>query len=82
MLLVHKIVVRTGVVISFQLIGSDLAKWVPEVTEEILKAEDVNVIQIDWVKGARVAYDNAAANTRVVGAQVAYLIKMLMVSYS
>lgn len=57
-----------------------LAKWVPEVAETILYQEDVNVIMIDWVKGAAMEYDNAASNTRLVGSQVAHLINMLMVS--
>ena len=76
----HKIPKRDDLEkIILQILNSGLAKWVPEVTQAILFQEDVNVIQIDWVKGANVEYDHAASNTRVVGAQIAYLINMLMV---
>jgi len=62
------------------MINHGLAKWVPDVTEALLFQDDVNVIQINWVKGANVEYDHAAANTRIVGAQVGYLINLLMVN--
>ncbi|XP_002130573.2 pancreatic lipase-related protein 2 [Ciona intestinalis] len=63
---------------GYVLLVANFPEWVPQVTETILYQEDVNVIQINWVKGAHVEYDNAASNTRLVGAQVGYLIKMLM----
>ena len=63
---------------GFVMVNHGLAKWVPEVTKAILYQEDVNVIQINWVKGANVEYDHAASNTRIVGAQVGYLINLLM----
>ena len=40
------------------MVNSGLAKWVPEVTDAILFQEDVNVIQINWIKGANVEYDH------------------------
>lgn len=58
-----------------------MANWVPDITRAILAKEDVNVITVNWVGGARVAYDHAVSNTRIVGAQVAHLIKLLMVGY-
>nr|CAB3264979.1 pancreatic lipase-related protein 2-like [Phallusia mammillata] len=66
---------------GYAFIEARLAKWVPEVTAAILYKEDVNVIQVNWVIGAHVAYDNAVSNTRVVGAQVAHLIKTLMANH-
>uniref|UniRef100_H2Y9W6 Lipase domain-containing protein n=1 Tax=Ciona savignyi TaxID=51511 RepID=H2Y9W6_CIOSA len=72
---------RTKIVIHgyvFLPIVEILPKWVSVITNAIIYQEDVNVIQINWVKGSQLQYENAAANTRVVGAQVAYLINMLM----
>jgi esterase/lipase superfamily enzyme len=43
--------------------------------------EDVNVISVDWEKGAATTdYNQAAANTRVVGALIAQLITSLLTS--
>ena len=38
----------------------------------------MNLIVVDWKHGATLPYDQATANTRVVGAQVAQLIDALM----
>ena len=56
-----------------------LARWVGDTTEVILDVDDVNVIQVDWVRGASVDYDQATSNTRLIGAQIGHLVKMLMV---
>ena len=37
----------------------------------------MNIISVDWGNGAGFPYSQAAANTRVVGAEVASLVKML-----
>ena len=57
-----------------------IARWVGETTDVILDVEDVNVIQVNWKKGASVDYDQATSNTRLIGHQVGHLVKMLMVS--
>ena len=45
----------------------------------LLKKEDVNVITVDWYRGAKTfSYPQAVGNTRLVGVQVAELIKFLM----
>ena len=46
--------------------------------DALLKQEDVNVIIIDWSTGAKSPYEQATGNTRVVGAQIAELIKFLV----
>ena len=38
----------------------------------------MNVISVDWGAGSGVPYSQAAANTRVVGAQVALMINYLL----
>ena len=45
----------------------------------LLKKEDMNVITVDWSRGARTPnYPQAVGNTRLVGVQVAELIRFLM----
>ncbi|XP_029642949.1 inactive pancreatic lipase-related protein 1-like [Octopus sinensis] len=51
--------------------------WVKELVKELLIHDDYNVIVVDWTNGASVTYGRAASNTRVVGAQIAVLVKFL-----
>lgn len=44
----------------------------------LLKAEDVNCINVDWINGS-LEYIHAVNNLRVAGAEVAYLIDVLLV---
>ncbi|XP_019643407.1 PREDICTED: pancreatic triacylglycerol lipase-like isoform X2 [Branchiostoma belcheri] len=54
-------------------------EWLILAREAILAREDVNVIVVDWGGGANsINYIQVAANTRLVGAQVARLITYLM----
>eukprot|EP00795_Rhopilema_esculentum_P004607 gene4607-20879_t len=53
------------------------AAWMRQLKDEFLKLGDFNVITVHWVKGAGRGYFQAAGNTRLVGAQVAYLIQRL-----
>ena len=48
----------------------------------LLRREDCNVILVDWSKGAKFPYLQAAGNTRLVGAQTAELIRFLISSTS
>ena len=48
----------------------------------LLRREDCNVILVDWSKGAKFPYLQAAGNTRLVGAQTAELIRFLISSSS
>lgn len=47
-----------------------------------MKAENVNCIAVEWKKGLKTRYAQAANNARVVAAQVASMITFLMVSSS
>ena len=57
-----------------------IAEWVPRMSDAILSVDDVNVVLVDWRKGALVDYDNAVGNTRMVGAQLQKLMCHLIVS--
>ena len=46
--------------------------------DALLSREDCNVILVDWSKGAKDLYRQCAGNTRLVGAQVAELIRFLI----
>lgn len=45
----------------------------------MFQVEKVNCICVDWRHGARAEYTQAAYNTRVVGAEIAYLVQVLSV---
>lgn len=49
--------------------------------DEFLKAGDLNVVIVDWSGGNLLPYTQATANTRVVGAQIASVIKKLIVRF-
>ncbi|XP_075071688.1 pancreatic lipase-related protein 2-like [Mixophyes fleayi] len=51
--------------------------WVSDMCKEILRAEDVNCIGVDWRRGSGniQLYAQAASNARLVGAEIAYLLK-------
>jgi len=56
--------------------SSSQTDWVPLMKNELLQKQDANVIVVDWSKGAEGPnYLQATANTRVVGAQIASLIR-------
>lgn len=46
----------------------------------MFQVEEVNCICVDWKKGSQTTYTQAANNVRVVGAQVAQMIDILVVS--
>jgi predicted alpha/beta-fold hydrolase len=49
--------------------------WVYEMRSALMAVEDCNVICVDWERGATIPnYVRAAANTRMVGKQVALLL--------
>ncbi|KAK4306042.1 hypothetical protein Pmani_022100 [Petrolisthes manimaculis] len=51
--------------------------WLKMMTDELLRAQDQNVIVVDWSVGAIPPYTQAVANIRIVGAQLAYLVYAL-----
>jgi len=48
-----------------------------EMAAALLSAFDVNVIRIDWSQGNQFPFEQATANTRVVGAQIGLFINLL-----
>lgn len=56
--------------------------WVTDMVYKLLDHEDVNVIVVDWEKGASLPnYVQAAGNTRLVGHKIACLIKAINAKY-
>ncbi|XP_069316802.1 inactive pancreatic lipase-related protein 1 [Eulemur rufifrons] len=56
--------------------------WVTDMCQNMFKVEEVNCICVDWKKGSQTTYTQAANNVRVVGAQVAQMLKILSTNYS
>ncbi|KAH9421141.1 hypothetical protein DERP_010081 [Dermatophagoides pteronyssinus] len=52
-----------------------------EMSMALLNHDDLNVISVDWMLGASPPYSQAVANTRLVGAMIAHLIKIIQKSY-
>ncbi|XP_059098769.1 pancreatic triacylglycerol lipase-like isoform X2 [Tigriopus californicus] len=55
--------------------------WVKELVLALLKMGDFNVIAVDWGGGSAVMYSQAAANTRLVGLEVAFVIEYLIANH-
>lgn len=60
--------------------NQEIGVWLKEMKDQLLKFDDFNVIIVDWSKGNGLPYSQATANTRIVGAQIASLIQLLIVS--
>ncbi|XP_063923579.1 uncharacterized protein LOC135137772 [Zophobas morio] len=60
--------------------GSDCSHiWIYEMRSALMAVEELNIICVDWEKGAILPnYVKAAANTRLVGKQLAMLLKGLV----
>ena len=57
-------------------------KWIRRYASLFLKRGHFNIIQVYWEGGARTLnYFEAAGNTRLVGAQIAYLTERLHAKY-
>ncbi|XP_055976302.1 pancreatic lipase-related protein 3 [Sorex fumeus] len=52
-------------------------KWQRDMCNALLQVEDVNCINLDWINGS-LEYLHAVNNLRVVGAEVAYFIDVLV----
>ena len=50
-----------------------------ELSQKLLFHHDLNVIAVDWGGGSATMYSTSAANTRLVGLEIAHLIKFLKV---
>ena len=53
-----------------------------ELALKLLLYQDVNVICVDWGGGSASMYSTSAANTRLVGLEVADMIHFLKVCYN
>ncbi|XP_050003789.1 pancreatic lipase-related protein 2-like [Alexandromys fortis] len=51
--------------------------WPVDICKSMFQVEKVNCICVDWRHGAKAEYTQAAYNTRVVGAEIAYLVQVL-----
>ena len=61
---------------GFQQYG--MVNWTKQMSREFILKEPTNVVIVDWGHGSGWPYTQAAANTRVVGAEVAKLIEFLV----
>ena len=59
-------------------IDTPLSNWVGDMKDELLKAEDLNVIVVDWAGGSLPLYTQATANTRLVGLELGHFINYLV----
>uniref|UniRef100_A0A8D0G868 Triacylglycerol lipase n=1 Tax=Sphenodon punctatus TaxID=8508 RepID=A0A8D0G868_SPHPU len=55
--------------------------WLSDMCRRMFEVEDVNCICIDWKSGSRCSYTQASNNIRVVGAEVAYFLDVLVAKY-
>ncbi|XP_063431169.1 inactive pancreatic lipase-related protein 1-like isoform X1 [Mytilus trossulus] len=73
---------KAGLKIKFIIHGfSNTIKtpWIYEMKDELLKLENMNVVVVTWGPGAAFPnYDQAVANTRMVGTQIRLIIDMMV----
>ncbi|BFZ16539.1 hypothetical protein BsWGS_19578 [Bradybaena similaris] len=58
----------------------DTNPWLTDMKDALLRRGDYNVVIVDWAGGNGPPYSQASANTRLVGAQIAQLIHLLISS--
>ncbi|CAL1538424.1 unnamed protein product [Lymnaea stagnalis] len=58
--------------------NSNVTPFQRNLKDKLLEYGDFNVVIVDWSKGNSPPYTQATANTRVVGAQIALLVKELV----
>jgi len=56
-------------------------KWLKEFADELLDYGDYNVFRVDWGGGSLPLYAQAAANCRVVGLEIGYLVNWMTEYY-
>lgn len=62
--------------------NEDTGNWATRMKDALIERGDFNIILVDWSKGASKGYFQSTGNTRLVGAQVAELIRFLISSAS
>uniref|UniRef100_A0A8C5ECQ6 Triacylglycerol lipase n=1 Tax=Gouania willdenowi TaxID=441366 RepID=A0A8C5ECQ6_GOUWI len=71
---------RTRFVIPGYLVNGD-EDWPQEMCKVMVRWENVNCVAVEWKKGVKAQYAQAANNVRVLGAQVAHMVTFLMGYY-
>lgn len=61
---------------GYRAVGSK-PSWVKELARALLRAQDVNVLVVDWVYGASFAYNLVVENYKEVAVQISVLINQL-----
>ncbi|GAA6219106.1 phospholipase A1 member A isoform X1 [Lates japonicus] len=61
---------------GYRALGSK-PSWVKELAQALLRAQDVNVLVVDWVYGASFAYNLVVENYKEVAVQISVLINQL-----
>ncbi|XP_035207087.1 inactive pancreatic lipase-related protein 1-like isoform X2 [Stegodyphus dumicola] len=69
---------KTEIIIHGYLDGACRSAWMREMKDELFKRGSYNVIFIDWTWGNGPKYDESAANTKIVGKQLAILLQNIM----
>ncbi|XP_071760175.1 phospholipase A1 member A [Centroberyx gerrardi] len=64
------------IVHGYRALGSK-PSWVKQLAQALLRAEDVNVVVVDWVYGASFAYNLVVENYKEVAVQISVLINQL-----
>ncbi|KAF3706480.1 Lipase member H [Channa argus] len=66
----------TFVIHGFRPTGSPPV-WMNDMTEQLLARSDINVIVVDWNRGAATSYFNAVKNTKKAGANLTAFIELM-----
>ena len=69
---------RPTKIIVHGFIDNGFVQWVQDLSEALLDYGDFNVIAVDWGGGSGSLYSQSAANTRLVGLEIAQLIESLV----
>ncbi|KAM4608631.1 phospholipase A1 member A isoform 2-T2 [Polymixia lowei] len=64
------------IVHGYRALGSK-PSWVEKLAQALLRAEDVNVVVVDWIYGASFAYNLVVENYKEVAVQISILINQL-----
>ncbi|XP_069170602.1 pancreatic triacylglycerol lipase [Procambarus clarkii] len=67
---------KTKIIIHGYLNGRDMP-WLEVIAHAFLRVNDYNVVMMDWTDGSLGLYEQAVANARVAGLEVAHLIHWL-----
>ena len=69
---------RPTKIIVHGFIDNGFVQWVQDMSEALLEYGDFNVVAVDWGGGSGSLYSQSAANTRLVGLEIAHFIENLV----